>query len=65
MNEGEKRRKPNKLDWIYPGVSMNTRHRGKDKSTENVLKIESVKRDLISHSALLPDNFIAPSEYYV
>lgn len=38
---------------------MNTRHRGKDKSTENVLKIESVKRDLISDSALLPDNFIA------
>lgn len=44
---------------------MNARNRGKDKSTKNISNIESVKRDLISHSALLPDYFIMPSEYCV
>lgn len=57
MREKNRKRKEKerKLDWIYPGVLMNTRNRGKDKSTENISKIESVKRDLISHSALSSD----------
>lgn len=60
----KKRKKEKEATWtgymlVHQGISKTERGKkhNKDKSTEYMPKIKSFKRDLCSHSALLPDYF--------